>query len=54
MFNKPDPLALRDVIDRENTRKRDEAGQRRKAQSAFRKARKAHSRNSVCAFVNAD
>jgi hypothetical protein len=54
MFNKPNPLALRDELDRENTRKRDEAGQRRKAQSAFRKARKAHGRNSAAAFVNAD
>ena len=54
MFHKPNPLSMRDEIDRENTRKRDEAGQRRKAQAAFRKSRKAHGRNNVATLVNAD
>ncbi len=54
MFNKPNPLALREEMDRENTRKRTEAGERRKAQAAFRKSRKAHGRNSAAALVNAD
>jgi hypothetical protein len=54
MFNKPNPLNMRDELNRENERKRNEAGQRRKAQAAFRKARKAHGRNNAAALVNAD
>lgn len=51
MYNRPDPMSTRDDIERENARRRDEAGQRRQSQAAFRKARKAHSRNNPAALA---